>query len=122
MSFPAGALVNYGINPEVYCGESCKVRLPSIWEYLTIVREVGLKDVVLAKVDLSHGYQQIPACPSNWQHQLLHVPHVGFKFDTRAVFGGSPCEGFMHKFNQTVTWASVNTSFSLKPLPGAFSS
>ena len=65
MSFPDGASVNDGISPETYCGEPYKVRLPSIWDYLALVREVGLKDAVLAKVDLSRGYRQLPICPAD---------------------------------------------------------
>ena len=85
MSYPEGASVNDGISSEVYCGEPYKVRLPSIWDYLALVREVGLEDAVLAKIDLSRGYRQLPVCPRDWQHQLLYVPHVGFLLDTRAV-------------------------------------
>ena len=117
MSFPSGAAVNDGTSSEVYCGEPFKVKLPTIWDFLALVREVGLENAVLAKADLSRGYRQMPICPGNWQDQLLHVPHIGYLMDTRAIFGGRPCGGFMQRFNQAVTWAAVNTAISLELSP-----
>ena len=113
MSFPAGASVNDAIPEGSYGGEAYRVKLPTIWDFLALLREVGIDDALVAKADLSRGYRQLPVCPGDWQAQLFFVPGAGYMMDTRAIFGGRPCGLFMQRTNQALAWAAVNTSISV---------
>ena len=62
-SFPAGLSLNDGIRVDQYCGEDYRCRLPTIWDFVATLREIGLSDVYVAKSDLSRGYRQIPIDP-----------------------------------------------------------
>jgi hypothetical protein len=115
MSHPAGASVNNAIPEGVYGGEEYRVRLPSIWDFAAMLREVGLRDVRVGKADLSRGYRQLPVCPGDWTAQLFFVPGAGYVMDTRAIFGGRPCGLFMQRTNQALSWAAVGTMVTTDP-------
>ena len=109
-SFPAGSSVNDGIRMDVFCGEPYRCKLPGIWDFLAILREIGLQDVVLAKADQSRGYRQVPICPGDWSKQMFHLPRFGFFLDTRGIFGCRPCGSFKQRENQAIAYAAVNMS------------
>ena len=113
MSFPPGFSINDGISCESYEGEAYRCRLPSIWDYITQIKHVGIEDAVIAKADFSRGYRQIPVDPKDWLLQMFHLPSKGFLMDTRAIFGGRPCSLMMQRTHQALAWASVNSTVSL---------
>ena len=113
MSFPPGLSVNDGIPVDQYEGEAYRCRLPSIWDFIAQIREIGLENAVIAKADFSRGYRQLPIDPSDWLLQMFHLPDRGYLMDTRAILGGRPCSLFMQRFHQALAWASMNTSVSL---------
>ena len=113
MSFPAGSSVNDGISTDTYEGEPFRCRLPSIWDFLAQVKEIGLEDAVIAKADFSRGYRQVPIDPGDWLKQMFQLPQLGFALDTRAVFGGRPCCSMMQRTHQALAWAGINTAVSI---------
>ena len=51
--FPPGQAHNDGIPVDSYCGDPYKLRIPSIWDYVATLRDIGIENVMLAKADLS---------------------------------------------------------------------
>ena len=116
-SFPAGQAVNDGIPLDQYCGEAYRCQLPTIWEFLAQVREIGVENVMLSKVDLSRGYRQLPIDPADWEKQLFYLEGLGYFLDTCGIFGCRSCGMFMKRTNQALAWAAVNTSVELDQGP-----
>ena len=108
-SYPQGFSHNDGIPVDSYCGEDYRCRLPTIWDFLATVRNIGLKDVMLAKADQSRGYRQIPIDPYDWPLQLYNISPYGYFLDSRGIFGSRPCGSFMQRSNQALGWTIVNT-------------
>ena len=73
MSFPPGLSVNDGIPVDQY-EEAYRCRLPSFWDFIAQIREIGLENAVIAKADFSRGYRQLPIDPSDWLLQMFHLP------------------------------------------------
>ena len=113
MSFPPGASVNDGIPNDMYEGDPYKCKLPTIWDFLAQVRQIGLEDVVIAKADFSRGYRQLLIDPADWLKQMFFLPDIGYLVDSRAIFGGRPCSQFMQRTHQALPWVAVNSSVSL---------
>ena len=115
MSFPPGLSVNDGISCDSYEGDPYRCRLPSIWDYIAQIREIGFQDAFIAKADFSRGYRQIPVDPADWLIQMFHIPSRGFLMDTRAIFGGRPCALMMQRTLQALAWVGVNADVTLDP-------
>ena len=109
-SYPPGMSLNDGVQLNEYCGEPYRCKLPTIWDFIHSILEIGVEDVVVAKLDQSRGYRQIPIDPGDWSKQIFHLPDCGFLLDMRGIFGARLCGYFMQRENQGLGWATMATS------------
>ena len=112
-SFPPGLSLNDSI-PDT-TGLPAKMRLPTIWDLLVHVKEIGKDDCLLAKIDWSRGYRQIPIDPRDALRQIFWLPQAGFLLDTKGVFGVKSMASIQQRTHQGVLAAAH--SLTVEPDP-----
>ena len=78
LSFPHGSAINDGIDKDSYLGETQKLTLPSLDEFVSRVVALG-RTVKMFKVDLARGYKQMYIDP-------LDFEKMGFTFEGQYYF------------------------------------
>ena len=84
LSYPHGASVNSGVDPDMYLGSEFLLTLPSI-DYITNkVLELG-KDSLIYKIDISRAFRHIKIDPRDYN--LLGLKFDSYYIDTCLPFG-----------------------------------
>ena len=96
-------------------GVEAKLRLPTIWDFLVHVAEIGADNCLLGKVDWSRGYRQIPIDPRDTLRQIFRLPQSGFLLDSKGVFGVKSMAAIQQRTHQGVLAATHKLTVVLDP-------
>ena len=114
-SFPPGLSLNDSIPNTTNMGVEAKLRLPTIWDFLVHVAEIGADNCLLGKVDWSRGYRQIPIDPRDTLRQIFRLPQSGFLLDSKGVFGVKSMAAIQQRTHQGVLAATHKLTVVLDP-------
>ena len=108
LSYPHGASVNAGVDPDMYLGSEFLLTLPSI-DYITNkVLQLG-KGSLIYKIDISRAFRHIKIDPSDYR--LLGLNFGSYFIDTCLPFGFIHGSAIFQRVSNAIRYMMLNRGY-----------